>query len=336
MAQKKKLQVFVSSTYTDLREERQAAVEAILTAGHIPAGMELFTAGDESQMNVIKRWIDESDVYLLILGGRYGSLEQKSQKSYIHLEYEYAVEKGKPFFAVVIDENYADERVNTHPLQLGVIERDNPQKLKEFRAQVLTKVVRHWKDPKDIKLAILEKMAEFSNRDDLIGWIPGDEAVNTGAIAEEIARLGKENAALREQLAISSQAPMMYQGLTFDQMYKFIAAEKVDLTDTITQDFDDFVGALQELAAIFDDSEVGLLHFFWMMRDLLGRKKNVSLLSLRRAGDKLEDSGLATMEMLHSTRRYGLTETGKQFLIKLKLEKGTEEAEKYMLRMGTS
>jgi hypothetical protein len=53
MTSKKKLQVFVSSTYSDLREERQAAVEAILTAGHIPAGMELFAAGDQSQMNVI-------------------------------------------------------------------------------------------------------------------------------------------------------------------------------------------------------------------------------------------------------------------------------------------
>jgi hypothetical protein len=90
MAQKKKLQVFVSSTFSDLQEERQAAVEAILTAGHIPAGMELFAAGDESQMNVIKRWIDESDAYMLILGGRYGSIEPMTQKSYIQLEYEYA------------------------------------------------------------------------------------------------------------------------------------------------------------------------------------------------------------------------------------------------------
>ncbi len=75
---RKRLQVFVSSTFSDLRHERQAAVEAILTAGHIPAGMELFAAGDESQMEVIKQWIDESDVYLLILAGRYGSIEQKS------------------------------------------------------------------------------------------------------------------------------------------------------------------------------------------------------------------------------------------------------------------
>ena len=44
MNQKKKLQVFVSSTYTDLQDERQAAVEGILGSNNIPAGMELFKA----------------------------------------------------------------------------------------------------------------------------------------------------------------------------------------------------------------------------------------------------------------------------------------------------
>lgn len=38
----KKYQVFVSSTYEDLKNERQEIVEAILDAGHIPAGMEIF------------------------------------------------------------------------------------------------------------------------------------------------------------------------------------------------------------------------------------------------------------------------------------------------------
>lgn len=71
----KKLQVFVSSTYTDFIEERQAAVQAILDFGHIPAGMELFKAGNKSQLETIYKWIDDSDVYMLILGGRYGSIE---------------------------------------------------------------------------------------------------------------------------------------------------------------------------------------------------------------------------------------------------------------------
>lgn len=51
---KKKLQVFVSSTWTDMILERQAAVEAILEAGHIPAGMELFSADNKKQFEVIK------------------------------------------------------------------------------------------------------------------------------------------------------------------------------------------------------------------------------------------------------------------------------------------
>ena len=64
---KKKLQIFVSSTFTDLLVERQAAVQAILRAGNIPAGMELFSAGNKSQLETIKKWIEESDIYVLIL-----------------------------------------------------------------------------------------------------------------------------------------------------------------------------------------------------------------------------------------------------------------------------
>src|SRR3712207_4390062 len=120
---KKKLQVFISSTYTDLKEERQAAVSAILKAGHIPAGMELFTSGDESQMGTIKRWIDESDVFMLILGGRYGSVEPTTSLSYTELEYNFAADSGMPFFAVVIDEKALEEKVRLHGTQ--VIERDN-------------------------------------------------------------------------------------------------------------------------------------------------------------------------------------------------------------------
>nr|WP_310602985.1 DUF4062 domain-containing protein [Anaerosporobacter sp.] len=59
----KKLQVFISSTYVDLKEERQEAVQAVLEAGHIPAGMELFRAGNDSQLDVVKKWIEQSDIY---------------------------------------------------------------------------------------------------------------------------------------------------------------------------------------------------------------------------------------------------------------------------------
>lgn len=211
---KKRLQVFVSSTYTDLIHERQAAVQAILTAGHIPAGMELFTSGDESQMEVIKQWIDESDAYLLILGGRYGSVEPHSGKSYTHLEYEYAVEKGKALFACVITDNALDNRRSKPEL----IETDYGAKLKEFRAHVLSKMSKFWDDEKDIKIAVGETLSVFSRHEDLVGWVRANEEANMPVLTDELARLSKENADLREQIARQSKTEEKFNGLTFEEL----------------------------------------------------------------------------------------------------------------------
>lgn len=161
----KKLQVFISSTCTDLLKERQAAVEAVLTSGHIPAGMELFTAGDESQMHVIENWIDESDVYMLILGGRYGSVEPTSGKSYTQLEYEYAIQRKKPLFALVI------EAVAIESLSSNAVEQEETAKLAKFRSLVLTNVVEMWSDEKDIKIAIGKALKRIESKESLLGWV---------------------------------------------------------------------------------------------------------------------------------------------------------------------
>ena len=68
-----KYQVFVSSTYLDLIGERKKITQAILEANCIPAGMELFPASNKSQWDFIKNVIDDSDFYLVILAGKYGS-----------------------------------------------------------------------------------------------------------------------------------------------------------------------------------------------------------------------------------------------------------------------
>jgi hypothetical protein len=85
----KRYQVFVSSTYADLKEERQHVTQALMEMDCIPAGMELFPATDEEQWEFIKRIIDDCD--LLIIGGRYGSTTDEGI-SYTEKEYDYAVE----------------------------------------------------------------------------------------------------------------------------------------------------------------------------------------------------------------------------------------------------
>lgn len=194
---KKKLQVFISSTYIDLKDERQAAVEAILDAGHIPAGMELFKAGNEDQLKTIKRWIDESDIYLLILGGRYGSLEAESGKSYTHLEYEYAVEKGMSVFAVVLSDSWLFNKAATQG-KGNIFELSEPSKYEQFKEFAHTKVIRQVDDLKDIKLSIHTTMSEFKELYKFSGWVKGSEVEDNAEIVKENRVLLKENKKLKE------------------------------------------------------------------------------------------------------------------------------------------
>ncbi|EMW0511578.1 DUF4062 domain-containing protein [Enterobacter mori] len=195
---KRKLQVFVSSTFTDLIEERQAAVSAILKAGHIPAGMELFTAADRSQMDIIKNWIDESDVYMLILGGRYGSIEPTTGKSYTELEYDYAVEQGKALFAVVIKEEALEKKVKEYGTDF--LERNEPKALSEFKKKVLSNISSFFEDVKDIRLCVHESLSDFSANRKLKGWVSADEIIDTHDLAEEIKKLNEENRKLKSDI----------------------------------------------------------------------------------------------------------------------------------------
>jgi hypothetical protein len=168
-----KLQVFLSSTYEDLVNERLAAMEAILSAGHIPAAMEQFSPGDETALERIQAWIEESDAFVLILGGRYGSIEPASGKSYVQLEYEFALKQKKPFFALVVTKQHHERRVKE--FGLSVDEREQEQRYKEFKAIVTGKLCAFWNDTKDIRAAILQKLPEWTRRQDLKGWVRGDE-----------------------------------------------------------------------------------------------------------------------------------------------------------------
>lgn len=199
----KKLQIFISSTYKDLLAERQAAVEAILTAGHIPAGMELFTAGDESQLETIYRWIEESDIFMLILGGRYGTVEEKSGKSYTHLEYEHAIKTGKATFAVVMNEDALAQKVKNSGAE--VLELKSRKEYDAFKTEVLAKMCLFFSDHKDIQLALHRTLARFLREREFAGWVSGANQIDMSAQTAELTRLSAENADLRAKLAVTEK-----------------------------------------------------------------------------------------------------------------------------------
>lgn len=332
MTTNKKLQVFVSSTYIDLRDERQAAVEAILRAGHIPAGMELFASGDQSQMEVIRQWIDASDVFLLILGGRYGSVEPESGKSYIHLEYEYALERGKPVFSVVIDPNELEDRVRQRGSQ--VKESDYGAQLKVFTAQVKQRLVRDWSNPDQIKVAIFESLPVFAARGDIVGWVPGTEPVDTGLMAEQLARLTKENAELRSEVEDLSQHStsddVTYSGLSFGEMYELLDGHLIDATKTSWASVSAQLAEEIEAAEHYFNSLFGyhgdnitLLHLLWAIR-LDGVDVGIARLAPEIIIYNLKQLVLFGMirpdDLSMGGSNYLLTDEGRRFSIRLSLE----------------
>ncbi len=181
------MQVFISSTYTDLIEERQHAVQAVLDANHIPAGMELFKAGDEDQLTVIKKWIDDSDIYMLILGGRYGSLEPKTKLSYTHLEFDYALKSGKPIFALVLSDNMLKHKTlpssNISLNDKDVYEQKNKKKYIEFKSLVAgpNRTVKFPDNVDQLKMYTLTSLYDMIRSKNLSGWV---KATDSELIAE--------------------------------------------------------------------------------------------------------------------------------------------------------
>ncbi len=307
----KKLQVFISSTYRDLKDERQAAVAAILKAGHIPAGMELFTAGDASQWDVITKWIDESDIYMLIVGGRYGSLHPKQKISYTELEYDYAIQKKKPHFAVVIAESELEARVKRHGPE--TIEQDEPGKLEAFRAKVLTKMSAFFTDTKDIRLAVHETIPDLDRRHAPKGWVSGAELVDNRFLVDEVSRLTKENNRLQEELNTATEKIKKSKQNPIDADYE-------ELTNTLSL-IQLNTKLIREGTSL--DKEISLLAALYLFRDALVAGVVNSPTMTDRAKflffqvcTKLETYGLAETEKAgnNSYRLYKLNQQGRRIL----------------------
>ena len=189
----KRYQVFVSSTYVDLQKERHEVMQALLEMDCMPAGMELFPAANEEQWSLIKRVIDESDYYIVISGGRYGSLGQGGL-SYTEMEYRYAAEIGKPVIAFL--------HHDLLKIQAGQSEQteEGRQKLKSFRELMQKRLVKYWATPDDLGSKVSRSLMQLTKQFPGTGWIRADKATLESHAAPEILRLRQKIDELQAKL----------------------------------------------------------------------------------------------------------------------------------------
>nr|WP_321269654.1 DUF4062 domain-containing protein [uncultured Tolumonas sp.] len=194
----KKYQIFISSTYLDLVDEREQIIKACLEMGHIPVGMEMFSAADEEQWNVIKRQIDEIDYYVILIAHRYGSTT--GGISYTEKEFDYATAKGVPILGFVIDDSTA------WPVDRIDQEEDKKIKVKNFKEKIKGKLVNFWRDKNELYAKFSISLMKAIVNHPRNGWVKAQDDVSQDVI-KELSRLSSENAELRKQLDLYTTKP---------------------------------------------------------------------------------------------------------------------------------
>lgn len=190
----KRYQVFVSSTYADLKEERQKVIQALMELDCIPAGMELFPAADEEQFEFIKRIIDDCDYYLLIIGGRYGSTTAQGI-SYTEQEYDYALNLGLKVIALL------HEKPEEIPFGKSEQEPELRARLQAFRDRVATdRLVRFWRTAEELPGIVALSLSKTIKMFPAVGWVRADRISNEDLLAE-INELRKQNVQFQKALA---------------------------------------------------------------------------------------------------------------------------------------
>ncbi len=215
----KRYQVFVSSTYEDLQEERKEVMQALLELDCIPAGMELFPASNDDQWSLIKKVIDDSDYYVLIIGGRYGCLSGNGI-SYTQMEFEYALEKGKPIISFLPKD---PDSIVTKKCEKS---EEGKKKLEEFKKIAQKKMVKYWTNPQDLGSIVSRSIIKLIKDFPGVGWVKADNITDENTIIE-ILKLQRENETLKAQLLnIATQAPKGSENLAqgddiFEVHYEF-------------------------------------------------------------------------------------------------------------------
>ncbi len=107
----RKPEVFVSATTGDLGLARQAVKEALLTLGCVPVEQTNFPPDHRTIREMLRKKIADCDAVIHLVGRPYGAEPKTRQpdeprRSYTHLEYDVALELGKPVYTFVAAEGF--------------------------------------------------------------------------------------------------------------------------------------------------------------------------------------------------------------------------------------
>src|SRR5262249_41474672 len=188
-----KYQIFLSSTFEDLKDARRVVMEQILNLGHIPVGMELFQAGNDSQWDYIKRRIIECDYYVLVVGDRYGSCLPDGM-SYTEREYRFAIEQSIPVASFLLSKE-ARMKLPRPNIEMDPVKEG---RLEQFRGLVQSRMVKFWNEQFELAAQISSAIPNLIRDFPRPGLVPPNSLPpSPDALRKMTLRFSKEPAPVR-------------------------------------------------------------------------------------------------------------------------------------------
>lgn len=169
----KKYQIFISSTYNDLINERREVIQSLLELDCIPTGMELFQASNMDQWNWIKHVINDCDYFVVIIAGRYGTIHNEYGISYTEMEYRYALKMNKPIIGFLY------KNIDDLPVHKSETNLESREKLIKFRELASQKLVKYWSNEYELSSVVSRSIIQLIKTTPMPGWIKADALPDT-------------------------------------------------------------------------------------------------------------------------------------------------------------
>jgi hypothetical protein len=128
--------IYLSSTYSDLKDYREAVYRILRMLRHDVIAMEDYVAKDQRPLDKCLEDVKGCDIYVGILGWRYGFIpdqDNPEQKSITELEYRQAEASGTPQLMFLVEEDapWPNEHKDS---ETG--NGSSGQRISEFRAEI--------------------------------------------------------------------------------------------------------------------------------------------------------------------------------------------------------
>ena len=202
------LTVFLCSTYSDLSIERNAVLDAVRKLQLLHDSMEFFGARSSLPIETCLEEVQRSDILVVIVSHKYGSLVPGMTISFSEAEYSEGQRLGKPCLVYLRDEDV--------PILPKYMERD-PQKLQaleNFKVQLKERhTIATFKDAHDLAVSVAADLSRTVQAlEDAVRLKESQKATAKHSIFEEINILVSE--ALEKQVSEAALLSAVRQAIT--------------------------------------------------------------------------------------------------------------------------